>query len=153
VVARRYHAETQAEAGRAIRHPHQTTLFYRNAKQEAFWGPVEGRLIAMLENVAISRLRFHAHRSRKTRRASEPRDEFSPPHPRSSPLVSLSLQRTRAHGNRRPRSLADLAAHCRNPEGTLNAPSLPACRRSISCTSSHCHKGRYHFVRLLQCPA
>ncbi|MEA3092246.1 MAG: putative transposase, partial [Caballeronia sp.] len=33
---------------------HQTTLPYspyQNAKQEAFWGPVEGRLIAMLENV------------------------------------------------------------------------------------------------------
>jgi hypothetical protein len=24
---------------------------YQNAKQEAFWGPVEGRLIAILENV------------------------------------------------------------------------------------------------------
>jgi putative transposase len=34
---------------------HQTTLPYspyQNAKQEAFWGPVEGRLIAMLEDVA-----------------------------------------------------------------------------------------------------
>ena len=33
---------------------HQTTLPYspyQNAKQEAFWGPVEGRLIAMLEEV------------------------------------------------------------------------------------------------------
>ena len=33
---------------------HQTTLPYspyQNAKQEAFWGPVEGRLIAMLEDV------------------------------------------------------------------------------------------------------
>lgn len=33
---------------------HQTTLPYSpymNAKQEAFWGPVEGRLIAMLEHV------------------------------------------------------------------------------------------------------
>jgi transposase InsO family protein len=33
---------------------HQTTLPYspyQNAKQEAFWGPVEGRLIAMLEQV------------------------------------------------------------------------------------------------------
>src|ERR1700674_5573170 len=33
---------------------HQTTLPYspyQNAKQEAFWGPVEGRLIAMLEHV------------------------------------------------------------------------------------------------------
>jgi transposase InsO family protein len=33
---------------------HQTTLPYspyQNAKQEAFWGPVEGRLIAMLEGV------------------------------------------------------------------------------------------------------
>jgi hypothetical protein len=27
------------------------THIYQNAKQEAFWGPVEGRLIAMLENV------------------------------------------------------------------------------------------------------
>jgi transposase InsO family protein len=34
---------------------HQTTLPYspyQNAKQEAFWGPVEGRLMAMLEDVA-----------------------------------------------------------------------------------------------------
>src|SRR5947208_7494789 len=34
---------------------HQTTLPYspyQNAKQEAFWGPVEGRLIAMFEGVA-----------------------------------------------------------------------------------------------------
>jgi transposase InsO family protein len=34
---------------------HQTTLPYspyQNAKQEAFWGPVEGRLMAMLEAVA-----------------------------------------------------------------------------------------------------
>jgi putative transposase len=33
---------------------HQTTLPYspyQNAKQEAFWGPVEGRLMAMLEDV------------------------------------------------------------------------------------------------------
>jgi putative transposase len=33
---------------------HQTTLPYspyQNAKQEAFWGPVEGRLLAMLEDV------------------------------------------------------------------------------------------------------
>ena len=33
---------------------HHTTLPYspyQNAKQEAFWGPVEGRLIAMLEHV------------------------------------------------------------------------------------------------------
>jgi len=33
---------------------HETTLPYspyQNAKQEAFWGPVEGRLMAMLENV------------------------------------------------------------------------------------------------------
>jgi putative transposase len=33
---------------------HQTTLPYspyQNAKQEAFWGPVEGRLVAMLEDV------------------------------------------------------------------------------------------------------
>jgi putative transposase len=33
---------------------HQTTLPYspyQNAKQEAFWGPVEGRLMAMLENI------------------------------------------------------------------------------------------------------
>jgi hypothetical protein len=33
---------------------HQTTLPYspyQNAKQEAFWGPVEGRLMAMLEHV------------------------------------------------------------------------------------------------------
>ena len=25
---------------------------YQNAKQEAFWGPVEGRLMAMFEGVA-----------------------------------------------------------------------------------------------------
>jgi putative transposase len=34
---------------------HETTLPYspyQNAKQEAFWGPVEGRLLAMLEDVA-----------------------------------------------------------------------------------------------------
>ena len=34
---------------------HQTTLPYspyQNAKQEAFWGPVEGRLMAMLEDVS-----------------------------------------------------------------------------------------------------
>src|SRR4029077_4000648 len=34
---------------------HQTTLPYspyQNAKQEAFWGPVEGRLMAMFEGVA-----------------------------------------------------------------------------------------------------
>jgi transposase InsO family protein len=33
---------------------HHTTLPYspyQNAKQEAFWGPVEGRLVAMLEHV------------------------------------------------------------------------------------------------------
>ena len=35
---------------------HQTTLPYspyQNAKQEAFWGPVEGRLMAMLEDVVL----------------------------------------------------------------------------------------------------
>ena len=34
-----------------------------------------------------------------------------------------------------------------DPAGTINAPSMPACRRSISCTSSRYHKGRYHFAR------
>ena len=40
---------------------HQTTLPYspyQNAKQEAFWGPVEGRLIAMLEDVPDLTLAF-----------------------------------------------------------------------------------------------
>ena len=40
---------------------HQTTLPYspyQNAKQEAFWGPVEGRLIAMLESVPDLTLAF-----------------------------------------------------------------------------------------------
>ena len=40
---------------------HQTTLPYspyQNAKQEAFWGPVEGRLIAMLERVPDLTLTF-----------------------------------------------------------------------------------------------
>ncbi len=40
---------------------HQTTLPYspyQNAKQEAFWGPVEGRLIAMLEHVPDLTLSF-----------------------------------------------------------------------------------------------
>src|ERR1700682_965291 len=40
---------------------HHTTLPYspyQNAKQEAFWGPVEGRLIAMLEHVSDLTLAF-----------------------------------------------------------------------------------------------
>lgn len=40
---------------------HQTTLPYspyQNAKQEAFWGPVEGRLMAMLEHVPDLTLAF-----------------------------------------------------------------------------------------------
>ena len=40
---------------------HHTTLPYspyQNAKQEAFWGPVEGRLIAMLEHVPDLTLAF-----------------------------------------------------------------------------------------------
>src|SRR5258708_12839594 len=40
---------------------HQTTLPYspyQNAKQEAFWGPVEGRLLAMFEGVADLTLGF-----------------------------------------------------------------------------------------------
>src|SRR5271169_1612621 len=40
---------------------HHTTLPYspyQNAKQEAFWGPVEGRLIAMLEHVPDLTLNF-----------------------------------------------------------------------------------------------
>ena len=40
---------------------HETTLPYQpyqNAKQEAFWGPVEGRLIAMLEDVPDLTLEF-----------------------------------------------------------------------------------------------
>jgi hypothetical protein len=40
---------------------HHTTLPYspyQNAKQEAFWGPVEGRLIAMLEHVPDVTLAF-----------------------------------------------------------------------------------------------
>jgi hypothetical protein len=40
---------------------HYTTLPYspyQNAKQEAFWGPVEGRLIAMLEHVPDLTLAF-----------------------------------------------------------------------------------------------
>jgi putative transposase len=40
---------------------HQTTLPYspyQNAKQEAFWGPVEGRLMAMLEEVPDLTLRM-----------------------------------------------------------------------------------------------
>ena len=31
--------------------PHCRDSPYQNAKQEAFWGPVEGRLMAMLEDV------------------------------------------------------------------------------------------------------
>src|SRR6202022_3013679 len=40
---------------------HHTTLPYspyQNAKQEAFWGPVEGRLLAMFEGVADITLGF-----------------------------------------------------------------------------------------------
>ena len=40
---------------RPARHPapdHAALQPYQNAKQEAFWGPVEGRLMAMLEGVA-----------------------------------------------------------------------------------------------------
>jgi putative transposase len=40
---------------------HQTTLPYspyQNAKQEAFWGPVEGRLMAMLEHIPDLTLAF-----------------------------------------------------------------------------------------------
>ena len=51
-------AMTAAEIGEGLARLgilHQTTLPYspyQNAKQEAFWGPVEGRLLAMLEHVA-----------------------------------------------------------------------------------------------------
>ena len=50
-------AMTAAEIGQGLARLgvlHQTTLPYspyQNAKQEAFWGPVEGRLMAMLEHV------------------------------------------------------------------------------------------------------
>jgi putative transposase len=50
-------AMTAAEIGEGLARLgilHQTTLPYspyQNAKQESFWGPVEGRLMAMLENV------------------------------------------------------------------------------------------------------
>jgi transposase InsO family protein len=50
-------AMTAAEIAQGLAHLgilHQTTLPYspyQNAKQEAFWGPVEGRLMAMLEAV------------------------------------------------------------------------------------------------------
>ena len=51
-------AMTAAEIGEGLARLgilHQTTLPYspyQNAKQEVFWGPVEGRLLAMLEHVA-----------------------------------------------------------------------------------------------------
>jgi putative transposase len=57
-------AMTAAEIGQGLARLgilHQTTLPYspyQNAKQEAFWGPVEGRLIAMLEHVPDLTLAF-----------------------------------------------------------------------------------------------
>jgi len=57
-------AMTAAEIGQGLGRLgilHQTTLPYspyQNAKQEAFWGPVEGRLIAMLEHVPDLTLAF-----------------------------------------------------------------------------------------------
>ena len=57
-------AMTAAEIGQGLARLgvlHQTTLPYspyQNAKQEAFWGPVEGRLIAMLEHVPDLTLSF-----------------------------------------------------------------------------------------------
>jgi transposase InsO family protein len=57
-------AMTAAEIGEGLTRLgvlHHTTLpysSYQNAKQEAFWGPVEGRLIAMLEHVPDLTLAF-----------------------------------------------------------------------------------------------
>jgi putative transposase len=57
-------AMTAAEIGEGLTRLgvlHHTTLPYspyQNAKQEAFWGPVEGRLIAMLEHVPDLTLAF-----------------------------------------------------------------------------------------------
>jgi len=57
-------AMTAAEIGQGLARLgiiHYTTLPYspyQNAKQEAFWGPVEGRLIAMLEHVPDLTLSF-----------------------------------------------------------------------------------------------
>jgi len=57
-------AMTAAEIGEGLARLgilHHTTLPYspyQNAKQEAFWGPVEGRLIAMLEHVPDLTLAF-----------------------------------------------------------------------------------------------
>ena len=48
---------------------HQTTLPYsartKNAKQESFWGPVEGRLMAMLEHVPDLTLPCSTRRRRR----------------------------------------------------------------------------------------
>jgi putative transposase len=57
-------AMTAAEIGEGLTRLgvlHHTTLPYspyQNAKQEAFWGPVEGRLVAMLEHVPDLTLAF-----------------------------------------------------------------------------------------------
>ena len=50
----------EAEADRLARRrmPPDAGRSYQNAKQEAFWGPVEGRLIAMLEHVPDLTLAF-----------------------------------------------------------------------------------------------
>jgi transposase InsO family protein len=54
---------------------HQTTLPYspyQNAKQESFWGRVEGRLMAMLEGVAELSLELAQHRHCRLGRARIP---------------------------------------------------------------------------------
>ena len=73
---------------------HQTTLPYspyQNAKQEAFWGPVEGRLMAMFEGVADLTLAISTRRhkpgpsstttARSTPRSAKPRSRASSPDP------------------------------------------------------------------------
>ena len=69
---------------------HQTTLPYspyQNAKQEAFWGPVEGRLMAMFKGVADLTLAMlneatqawaeFDHNRKSTPRSAKPRSRAS----------------------------------------------------------------------------
>jgi putative transposase len=53
-------AETQAGLERLgiVHHPTLPYSPYQNGKQEAFWGPLEGRLMAMLDNLPDLRLDF-----------------------------------------------------------------------------------------------
>lgn len=120
---------------------HETTLPhspYQNAKQESYWAQLEGRLVAMLENVAeLTLARLNEMRSR--RRGSKASTTASGT-PRSGrrPCIASSTARTSGVQVRRARSCARPSARrsgARSARATARSASrvgASSCRLGIA---------------------